>query len=117
MEDESEIEPFQIKLQDRFGKIPPEAEELLRIVPLRRLARKIGIERVSLKVGRMTLHLVVNPDSPYYQSEAFDKLLRYIQKNYLHTQLKETNKRRSVVIQHVTTVERGIRILEEINTI
>ena len=32
---------FKARLEDRFGKVPPEGLELLRIVPLRRLAKRL----------------------------------------------------------------------------
>ncbi|GHT63520.1 transcription-repair-coupling factor [Bacteroidia bacterium] len=114
MEEESDIEQFRLKLQDRFGKIPQRGEELIRIVRLRRLAKKLGIEKISLKVGQMTIFLVSQTDSAYYLSEAFDKLLKFVQKNYKRTQLKERNNRRSVVVAAVDSVEKAVKILEEI---
>ena len=55
---DKDVEDFKIKLLDRFGPIPQETEELLRIVPLRKLAARLGVERIFLKGGRMTLFLV-----------------------------------------------------------
>jgi transcription-repair coupling factor (superfamily II helicase) len=114
MEDERDIEQFRNKLQDRFGKIPQQGEELIRIVRLRRLAQKLGIEKIVLKVGKMSIFLVSQSDSAYYQSEAFDKLLKFIQKNYKRTQLKEHNKRRSVIVEKIDSVEKAVITLEEI---
>jgi transcription-repair coupling factor (superfamily II helicase) len=115
MEKESDIEQFRLKLQDRFGKIPQRGEELIRIVRLRRLAKKSGIEKISLKAGKMTLFLISQSDSAYYQSEAFDKLLKFVQKNYKRTQLKERNNRRSVVVSDINSVEKAVKVLEEIS--
>jgi transcription-repair coupling factor (superfamily II helicase) len=114
MEDERDIEQFRIKLQDRFGKIPEIGEELIRIVRLRRLARKLGIEKIVLKSGKMLIYLVTQTDSAYYQSEAFDKLIRYVQKNYKRTQFSEKNNRRSLAILAIDTVEKAVKVLEEI---
>jgi len=114
MEDERDIEQFRIKLQDRFGKIPEKGEELIRIVRLRRIARKLGIEKIVLKAGKMLIYLVSQTDSAYYQSEAFDKLLRYVQKNYKRTQFSEKNNRRSLSIQAIDTVEKAVKVLEEV---
>ena len=113
MEDERDIEQFRIKLQDRFGKIPEKGEELIRIVRLRRIARKLGIEKIVLKAGKMGIFLVSQPDSAYYQSEAFDKLIRFVQKNYRRTQLSEKNNRRSLAVQGIDTVEKAVKVLEE----
>ncbi|MDR0734086.1 MAG: transcription-repair coupling factor [Dysgonamonadaceae bacterium] len=114
MEDERGVEPFRKKLQDRFGEIPQRGEELIRIVRLRLLAKKLGIEKISLKAGKMTLFLVSQADSAYYQSEAFDKLLQFVQKNYRQTQLKEQNGRRSATVAGIDSVEKAVRVLEEI---
>lgn len=116
MEEETDIERFKEKLRDRFGKIPKRGEELIRIVTLRRIARKLGVEKIFLKMGRMTLHLVSQKDSAYYQSEAFEKLLQYAQKNYKITQLKETGNKRSMTIENVPTVEKAVNILNEVMT-
>jgi transcription-repair coupling factor (superfamily II helicase) len=115
MEDECDIEQFRLKLQDRFGKIPQRGEELIRIVRLRRLAKKLGIERISLKAGKMTIFMVPQPDSAYYRSEAFDKLLKFIQKNYKQTQLQERNNRRSATIAGIDSVEKAVKVLENIS--
>jgi transcription-repair coupling factor (superfamily II helicase) len=115
MEEERDIEQFRLKLQDRFGKIPELGEELIRIVRLRRIAKKLGIEKISLKLGKMTIFLVTNIESAYYQSEAFDKLLQFVQKNYKRTQLKENNNRRSMTVAGIDSVEKAVKVLEEIN--
>jgi len=114
MEDEREIEQFRVKLQDRFGKIPEKAEELIRIVRLRRIAQKLGMEKIVLKSGKMAIFLVSQKDSAYYQSEAFDKLLQFVKRNYKRTQLSEKNNRRLLTVLAVDTVERAVKVLEEI---
>jgi transcription-repair coupling factor (superfamily II helicase) len=113
MEDEHDIEQFRVKLQDRFGKIPEKGEELIRIVRLRRIARKLGIEKIVLKAGKMMIYLVSHTDSAYYQSEAFDKLLQFVKKNYKRTQLTEKNNRRWLIVQAIDTVEKAVKVLEE----
>ena len=72
---DQDVEAFKARLVDRFGKIPPEGEELIRIVPLRRLAKRLGVEKVMLKAGKMILYFVSNLESPYYQSQAFGKFI------------------------------------------
>lgn len=115
MQDEQTIEQFRVKLRDRFGKIPDEGEELIRIVRLRRLARKLGIEKIVLKAGKMMIFLVSQSDSAYYQSEAFDKLLQFVRKNYKRTELSEKNNRRSLSVQGIDSVEKAVKVMEEIS--
>lgn len=114
MERELDINNFKIRLEDRFSKIPTEGQELIMVVRLRILAKTLGIEKVVLKGGRMSLFLISNPESPYYQSKAFDKLLDYIQKYPRSCELKERNGKRSVSIQHIPNVETACMALMEI---
>ena len=117
MEEERDILAFTERLKDRFGKIPKEGKELIRVVRLRRMAKRLGMEKIVLKKGQMNLFLVSNPDSPYYQSEAFDKLLRFIQKHPRECNLREQNGKRSIIIKNVQTVETACCHLEEIEKI
>lgn len=98
----------------RFGPIPPETEELLRIVPLRRLAARLGVEKVFLKGGRMSLFFVSNPDSPYYQSQAFGKVIAYMMKYTRRCDLREQNNKRSMLVKDVKTVEEAVCVLQEV---
>lgn len=114
LELDKDVLAFKSRLEDRFGKVPREGLELLRIVPLRRLAKRIGVEKVFLKAGRMTLFFVSHPDSPYYQSAAFGKVIDYMGKNPRYCNLREQNGKRSMVIKNVETVEMAVSILQEI---
>jgi len=114
MEEDKDVYNFQLKLEDRFGKVPDEGLELMRIVRLRRLAREIGVEKIFLKGRRMSLYFVSNPDSPYYQSNAFDKVIRYMQSNARRCNLREQNNKRSMIVKSVDRVETAVSILEEI---
>lgn len=114
MQEEREILLFAERLKDRFGRIPKEGKELIRIVRLRRLAKKMGMEKVTLKREQMSLFLVSNPDSSYYQSQTFDKLLYYVRTNPRRCSLRELKGKRSIVIKNVPTVETACAIMEEI---
>ena len=114
MERETDIKRFQDRLQDRFGQIPKEAQELIRLVTLRRMGRELGIERIFLKAGRMSLFFVSNPDSPYYESEAFGAILSYAGQNPMTCRLREDGTKRSLLITDVPDVERAISILTAI---
>lgn len=114
MEEERDILAFTERLKDRFGKVPKEGKELIRIVRLRRMAKMLGMEKIVLKKGQMSLFLVSNSDSPYYQSEAFDKLLGFIQKHPRECNLRDQNGKRSILIKNVPTVETACQLLQEI---
>ena len=111
---DDDVEAFRTRLVDRFGPVPPETEELLRIVPLRRIAARLGVEKVFLKGGRMTLFLVSNPESPYYKSKSFGKLIAYMMKYTRRCDLRDQNNRRSMLVNSVTNVETAVSVLKEI---
>jgi len=113
IETENEISNFIKRIEDRFGKIPQEGMELIQIVQLRRLAKSLGIEKIVLKNQQMTLFLVSDPQSLYYQSNAFDKLLNYLQAHPRDCQLREVNRKRSAVIRNVKSVETAVAIIQE----
>ena len=117
MEEERDILAFTERLKDRFGKVPKEVKELIRVVRLRRMAKTLGMEKVILKKGQMSIFLVTNPESPYYESEAFDKLLGFIQKHPRECTLREQNGKRSIVIKNVPTVEVACNYLDEIGKV
>lgn len=114
MNKEEDIAAFVSRLKDRFGELPKEGQELIRVVNLRILAKRIGIEKVVLKKKRMSLYLVSNIDSPYYQSRAFDKLIGYVQNNHRICELREVNSKRSVSVKNISSVEEGCTVLNHI---
>ena len=112
---DDELARYRQRLIDRFGEIPKVANELMNVVPLRRKAKQLGCERLMLKMGRMTMFFVSNPNSPYYQSRAFDSILNYIASNPRRCNIRENNGKRSLVVNDVKTVEDAIVVFEEIS--
>ena len=117
MERETDVMEFRRELEDRFGKIPHEALELIRIVSLRRLARSLGVEKVVLKMGRMYLYFVGEENKAYYQSAAFGRIISYIQRNPLRCKFRENNGKRSILFSGVPSVEEAVTILQQISTL
>ena len=115
LKNDDELARYRQRLIDRFGEIPKVANELMNVVPLRRKAKQLGCERLMLKMGRMTMFFVSNPNSPYYQSQAFDSILNYIASNPRRCNIRENNGKRSLVVNDVKTVEDAIVVLEEIS--
>ena len=114
MEREQDIQRFRDRLQDRFGQIPKQADELIRLVTLRHMGRELGVEKIYLKADRMSLFFVSNPDSPYYESEAFGAILAYAGQNPMTCRLREEGTKRSLLITQVPDVEHAIGILKAI---
>lgn len=105
---------FADRLRDRFGAIPPVAEELLKIPMLRRVARSLGIEKVALKQSTMYIYFVDDSNKAYYQSPMFGRLLNYLQANPSRVKIREREGRRSFAISNVTTAAEALSILTSI---
>ena len=111
---EASLEAYRNRLRDRFGAIPEVAEELIRVVPLRVAGKQLGVEKIMLKQQKMILFFVSNPDSPYYQSEAFGRVIEYATKNVRRCNLREVNGKRSMVVSNISSVDAALSILKSI---
>ncbi len=78
LETEEALEKFAAALRDRFGPLPWQVEELFDGLRLRWTCRRMGIERIVIKGGKLVAFFVSNPQSPFYDSELFAALFRHI---------------------------------------
>lgn len=115
LERDEDVEAFRLRMKDRFGEIPEEGEELIRVVALRRLGKCLGAEKIFLKAGRMVLYFVQNEKSAYFESKAFGQCIAYAAMNAHRSNLREANGRRSMVIQEVRSVKEAVQILRQIS--
>ncbi len=113
---DDEVAAFRTRMVDRFGEMPPEGEELLRIVTLRRDGRHAGAERLMLKNGNMSLHFVSNTDSPFYRSIAFERIINFATANFRRCELREKNGKRQMLIRNVPNVAGACAILKQLTT-
>ncbi|MDE6560141.1 MAG: transcription-repair coupling factor [Muribaculaceae bacterium] len=117
MENAEQIEEFRAQLKDRFGAIPHTTEELIKVVPLRMAAKRLGIERLTLKGGKMYVYFVGEENAAYYASTAFGRLLAWLQLDPKRTKLRDINGKRSFLISDVPTVSEALSILQTIRTL
>ncbi|MDR1724655.1 MAG: transcription-repair coupling factor [Tannerella sp.] len=114
IETDDKLDAFVARLKDRFGEIPPEGVELIRVVQLRRLGKQLGFEKIILKQGVMNLHLTKDDDRPYYQSKAFSRLISYIQRHPKNCILRDQSGRRGLIIKNIPDVQTACRTLKEV---
>ena len=114
LRNDQELQAYRARLKDRFGPLPHVAEELLQVVPLRRLGKKLGCEQIMLKQGRMFLFFVSNARSPFYQSATFGRLLDFVAANPQRCNFREQNGKRSLVIANVPSVEVAVGMLQKV---
>ena len=112
--DAKEIEQFKAKMKDRFGKMPKEGEELIRMVSLRHQAQRLGVEKIYLKGGKMNLFLVDTRNERYYASELFGGIMGYIPTSQFKCQVRESGGRCIITVENVKNVETALAFIEEI---
>ena len=89
LEKETELQTFETEIIDRFGEIPTQVEDLLDSVRIKWLAKELGLEKIILKQKRMIGYFVANQQSDFYQTEAFSRMLKYVQQNSKSCVMKE----------------------------
>lgn len=119
LNNEDDLLAYQKRLIDRFGKLPEEAEQLLNVVRLRWLCCRMGIEKVILKQERISLYFVKN--TRYFQSDIFEKILRYVCSRVERCRLIEDKDRlgkptgkRYAVVQQVKSISGALHLLNKI---
>ncbi|TDW99428.1 transcription-repair coupling factor [Dinghuibacter silviterrae] len=105
-ESEAELRTFHQELEDRFGPLPPQTEDLFTTVRCRRLAIDLGMEKLVLKDGALRCYFIGNPDSPYFESEVFQRILQFIQTRTNKARLRQVGKNFFLVIADVGSMER-----------
>lgn len=112
--EERDIIAFKARMKDRFGTIPPEGEELIRMVTLRRKAQSLGVEKIYLKGGKMNLFLVDTRNERYYTSELFGNIMGYIPTSPFKCKVREGDGRCVITVENVKNVETALAFIEEI---
>lgn len=90
IKDEVELEEFQKTIRDRFGPIPSEVEDLVKIVRIRWSAESLGIEKIIFKNNNLKFYFVSGENEKYYKSDVFGKIIEYVRLNSRKCILKET---------------------------
>ena len=111
---ELQLDAYRKRLVDRFGAIPAVSEELILVVPLRVAGKQLGIEKIMLKQQKMYFYFVSRDDSPYFQSDAFGKILQYVSRYPRKCTFREGKGKHSVVISEIPTVASALAVCKEI---
>jgi transcription-repair coupling factor (superfamily II helicase) len=98
---EEELLAFRESLVDRFGQLPEPAENLFDAIRLQWQAKRLAMDRLYLKGGRLQCYFVPEEDSPFFQSETFTSLLNFLQANPARCKLRQKATMFSLVIEDV----------------
>ena len=110
---EEDLQEFHKEMQDRFGPIPAIVEDLFTTIRCRRMAVQLGFERMYLKNNVLKCFFVSNPDSPYFQSETFNKVLLFLQTGTNKAKLKQVGKNGILVVEEIKTMSGIFSFLEK----
>jgi transcription-repair coupling factor (superfamily II helicase) len=113
--EDRDLDAYRQRLIDRFGPVPQEGEELMRVVKLRRLGRRLGCEKIILRQGMMNMQFVSNPESAYYKSQAFGRAIDYVGRHVRRCDLREVRGRRLMHVRDVPTVGEAVAVLSDID--
>lgn len=111
LRDAAARDKFALSLEDRFGQLPIRVKRLLAIPPLRWKAASIGVEKLQLKGGRLSLHFVSPSDSPFYDSDTFAKIRERLM-HYTHAcQVRQLEDHLRIDVDNTETVEEAMGVL------
>jgi transcription-repair coupling factor (superfamily II helicase) len=111
---EYELLKFKGKLEDRFGRVPEQTLALMDMIRLRRLAKKIGFEKLILRNNRLACYFISNEDSAYFQSPQFSAILEFIKTNPPNCRMKEDKNRLMLIFRETAKIKDALFALEQI---
>ncbi len=110
-ETEELLQKYQENMIDRFGPLPRQTIALFDTIRLRRVAQKIGIEKLILKKQQLTAYFVSNPESSYYETEAFTRVLEYVKNNARSCKMRENGDKLSLSFANIKTALQALEVL------
>ncbi len=114
VQNEEELTAFAKSLADRFGPVPPQAKALIDTLRLRWMAKEVGFEKLVLKFNRLSGMFTGDSESPYFQSEAFGKVLEFIKANPQASTMKEVKGKLTMRFENVGSVSAAIEVLKRL---
>ncbi|MBL7766055.1 MAG: transcription-repair coupling factor [Chitinophagaceae bacterium] len=111
-ETEEELTAFGHSLKDRFGPLPAPVENLFEALRVRWVAKELGFEKLIVKNGQMRMYFVTNPDSPYFQSETFGRILEAIQYKMKNARLKNVGTAQMLVVDQIRSIQQVHAVLK-----
>lgn len=112
---EEELQQFYSELQDRFGPVPRQVEDLFDTVRSRKLAVALGFEKMLLKDETLKCYFINKPDSPYFESDIFHNILQFIQTQTNKAKLRQNGKLFMLVIDDIRNMQQLLKMLQRMH--
>ena len=112
---EDELQTFRQELEDRFGRVPPEVDELINVVRMRWLAMDLAIEKIVIKNGIMLCYFVSDKNSAFYDSPVFQGIIQYIGQ-HKNLEFKEKHGKLYVKFPDIKSIAKAMDKLKEMKS-
>jgi len=116
---EEDLQKFESEIVDRFGEVPIQVSGLFDSVRLKWIAVTIGVEKLIMKQGKLIGYFIQDQQSSFYQSDAFTKVLQFVQRNTGKCKMKEKKTRNGLRLllsfENITSVKQALETLSKIN--
>jgi transcription-repair coupling factor (superfamily II helicase) len=111
---EEELADYRKMLEDRFGPVPPEVNELLETIRLRWAATTLGFEKLVIKNNKMVANFITDEESDYFNSAVFQGILAKLQTAAGGGRLREKNNKLSLVFENIKTIKDAKKTIESL---
>lgn len=114
IKDEAELQRFATEVQDRFGPIPPEVNELMEAIRLRWLGQRMGLEKITLKQGVMIGTFIADQKHAFFESDSFNAILRAVQAQPRRFKVYEKSGTLRLSVQDTKTLHDAKQVLDAV---
>lgn len=114
MSTEKEINNYIRNIQDRFGNMPEELDNLFNVVKIKNIGERIGFEKVIIKNGLLIAFFISNQMSPYYKSKTFERVMSNIIDSKNNIEIKQAEGKFKILVRNVNTLEQAHLILSKL---
>lgn len=115
---EEELQLFASEMEDRFGPLPHETQNLLTSIRLKWLAINLGFERIVIKNNRMIGYFIADQESSFYQSKTFGRVLEYMKTAPKQIKMNQKQTRNGLrllmTFENINSVDKALKHLSEI---
>jgi len=105
IEDDAALEAFRQQLEDRFGPVPVQVEDLFTTIRCRRIAKLLGFEKLFLKNNTLRLYFVSDPESSYFESATFNNIMNFLQTGTNKARLKQVGKNFMLIVSDMKSMQ------------
>lgn len=115
MASDKETDNYAKRLEDRFGPLPEELQNLFTVVKIRNRGAALGFEKIIIKNGIMIAFFVSNPMSSYYKSSVFETVIGRIGGMQGRVEMKQSEGKLKIVARNIPSLQAAFNILNSLS--